>query len=120
MRKKFLTALAAGAAAIAGGLVSSPSGQQLMEQAASQAQGQQVTAQAPQRYNNNSQQQAQNRLPVQTVQQYLSNPYAPMGGGRYYGNGYGMSPKEYGEYLMRTGKDKYNKRKRKHIAKGFA
>ena len=108
MRKKILTALAAGAAAIAGGLVSSPSGQQLMEQAASQAQGQQVTAQA------------QNRLPGQTVQQYLSNPYAPMGGGRYYGNGYGMSPKEYGEYLMRTGKDKYNKRKRKHIAKGFA
>ena len=32
----------------------------------------------------------------------------------------GMSPKEYGEYLMRTGKDKYNKRKRKHIAKGIA
>lgn len=120
MKKKFLTALAAGASAIAGGLVSSPSGQQLMEQAASQAQGQQVTAQAPQRYNNNSQQQAQNRLPGQTVQQYLSNPYAPMGGGRYNGNGYGMSPKEYGEYLMRTGKDKYNKRKRKHIAKGFA
>ena len=120
MKKKILTALAAGAAAVAGGLISSPSGQQLMEQAASQAQGQQITTQAQQRYNNNGQQQAQNRLPIQHVQQILSNPYAPMGGGHYYGTYYGMSPKEYGEYLMRTGKDKYNKRKRKHIAKGFA
>ena len=28
-----------------------------------------------------------------------------------------MTPKQYGEYLMRTGKDKYNKRCRKHWAK---
>ena len=120
MKKKILTTLAAGAATIAGGLITSPSGMQVMEQTASQAQVQQVATQAPQRYTNNSQQQAQNRLPGQTVQQILINPYAPMSGGRYYGNGYGMSPKEYGEYLMRTGKDKYNKRKRKHIANGLA
>ena len=28
--------------------------------------------------------------------------------------------KEYGEYLMRSGRNKYNDRKRKHIAKGVA
>ena len=31
-----------------------------------------------------------------------------------------MSPKEYGEYLMRTGKDKQNKRRRKHWAKAIS
>ena len=31
-----------------------------------------------------------------------------------------MSPKYYGEYLMRSGKDKYNKRRRKHWAKAFS
>lgn len=28
-----------------------------------------------------------------------------------------MQPKDYGEYLMRTGKSKYNSRKRKQMAK---
>ena len=93
---------------------------QLMEQAANANRNVQTIEQkAPTQRFVNNQQQAQNRLPGQTVQQYLSNPYAPLGGARY-GNPYGMSPKEYGEYLMRTGKDKQNKRKRQKIARGIA
>lgn len=45
------------------------------------------------------------------------NPYLPFGGFGYVGGNYGMSPKDYGEWLMATGKDKANKRKRKHYAK---
>ncbi len=118
-RSKLLTALAAAGAASLG-MVSSPSGQQIAEQVAQT--GPQVVQQAPQRYLNGQQQsqQAQRANPGQTVQQYLSNPYAPGGSGlRLVGN-FGMSPKDYGEYLMSSGKDKYNKRKRKHIAKGIA
>lgn len=118
--KKLASLIAAGVAAITGGIVSSPSGQQLMEQAANANRNVQTIEQkAPTQRFVNNQQQAQNRLPGQTVQQYLSNPYAPLGGARY-GNPYGMSPKEYGEYLMRTGKDKQNKRKRQKIARGIA
>ncbi len=114
MSKKVLSMLAAGAAAIAGGLISSPSGQQMVEQVAQN--GPQVVQQAPTQRVANQSQQAQSRMPGKTVQQVLSNPYAPLGGIRY-GGGYGMSPKDYGEYLMATGKDKYNKRCRKHWAK---
>ena len=46
--------------------------------------------------------------------------YMPFGDGdRVYGK-FTMTPKEYGEYLMRSGKDKYNKRRRKHWAKACA
>ena len=33
---------------------------------------------------------------------------------------YEMFPKEYGEYLMRSGKRQQNVRKRKHLAKAFS
>lgn len=33
---------------------------------------------------------------------------------------YQMPPKEYGEYLARSGKNKHNQRKRKHLAKATA
>jgi len=118
-KSKVMTVLGAMAAG-ALGLVSSPSGQQLAEQSMQQVKGQQVTQQAPQRYLNQQGQQAQRANPGQTVQQYLQNPTIPGGGGLRIAGNYSMSPKEYGEYLMRTGKDKYNKRKRKHIAKGIA
>ena len=120
-RSKLLTALAAGGAA-ALGLMSGPSGQQLAEQAINNNNGPQVTQQAPQRYLNGQQQsqQAQRANPGQTVQKYLQNPYAPGGDGLRLIGGVGMSPKEYGEYLMRTGKDKQNKRKRQKIARGIA
>ena len=118
MRKKLFTAMA-GIAAIAGGLMSSPSGQQIVEQNVDR-QGQQVTKQTQSRNAVNQSQQASQRAQTNRVSQSLTNPYSPFGGGMYYGSGYGLSPKEYGEYLMRTGKNKYNQRKRKHYAKAIS
>ena len=76
--------------------------------------------QAPTNYKNNAQRQmAQNN--INQVRQHIAQNYTVGGGGMGYGPGsWGMSPKEYGEYLMRSGRDKYNDRKRKHIAKGVS
>lgn len=120
MKKNLFPTLLTGVAALAGGLMSSPSGQQLAEQTANNIQQQQVLQQTPAQRYVNQQQQAQSRTSGRAVSHYLANPYVPVGGGAYYGAGYGMSPKEYGEYLMRSGKNKYNKRHRKYWAKARA
>lgn len=119
LKSKALTAVAAVVAAGAG-LVSSPAGQQtaevLTQQAAQQTQvvQQQRTARQA-RASQQSTQQAPQKVVVSSQAVYL-----PWGkGDRVYGK-YTMTPKEYGEYLMRTGKDKYNKRRRKHWAKAWA
>lgn len=118
MKKKSMLATMAGAAAIGLGMVSAPSTQQVIEQTVQN--GNQVTVQqqqANQQRNVRSQQQAQQRTSQNYRANSLTNPYAPTGGGLEYVSSYSMTPKEYGEYLMRTGKDKHNKRCRKHWAK---
>lgn len=106
----------AGAVAVAGGLVSSPSGQQIAEQAASGA-GSQVEQRTAQQRVVNNQQQAQQQTARFGARPFMMNPYMPFGGNGYITHASGMTPKEYGEWLMRTGKDKQNARKRKHYAK---
>lgn len=116
MKRKIITALAAGAAAV-GGMMTGPSGQQIMEQMAQQTEQTQIEQKAPSQQRVT--QQAQNQQ-QRTTNQVIRN-YLPAGGsGLFLAGNYGISPKDYGEYLLRTGKNKQNDRKRKHIAKGFA
>ena len=120
MKKKSLLTTMAGAMAVGLGMVSAPSTQQVIEQVAQN--GPTVVQQQVNNQRNirSTQQQAQQRN-VQTVRSNgMMNPYYPVGGGGLLGSNYGMSPKEYGEYLMRTGKDKQNKRRRKHWAKAIS
>jgi hypothetical protein len=118
LKSKALTAAAAMVAAGAG-LVSSPAGQQTAEMLTQQAQQTQVVQQQrtarQARASQQSTQQAPQKVVVSSQAVYL--PWRK--GDRIYGK-YTMTPKEYGEYLMRTGKDKYNKRRRKHWAKAWA
>lgn len=103
------------------GLVSSPAGQQAADVMAQQAtqktqvvqQQQRTRTQA--RVSQQSAQQSQQRVMTSSQAVYLpwNDDHA------VYGK-FSMSPKEYGEYLMRSGKDKYNKRCRKHWAKALA
>ncbi len=98
------------------GVVSSPSGQQLIEQAA-QAQSAQVM-QSQRVGGGNAQAQAQRATtPQQTRTNLLMNPYFYPGGGFTSYVGAGMSPKEYGQWLLATGKNKYNDRRNKHWRK---
>lgn len=116
MKRKIITALAAGAAAV-GGMMTGPSGQQIMEQMAQQTEQTQIEQKAPSQQQRVTQQ-AQNQQ--RTTNQVIRN-YLPAGGsGLFLAGNFGISPKDYGEYLLRTGKNKQNDRKRKHIAKGFA
>ena len=116
MKKKgLLSAMLAGAAAVMGDLISSPAGQQVIEQTA-QANSPQIEQKAATQRTVNQGQQATSRTPAKVVRTFANNPYGPFGAHLMAGN-YGMSPKDYGEYLMRTGKDKQNLRKRKHYAK---
>ena len=118
-KKKSLLATAATAIAAAGAIglagVSSPAGQEVVNA----VQNTQVVQKAPQgkkaRANQQQTQQQQQRVVVSSQATYL--PWRP--GERVYGK-FCMTPKEYGEYLMRSGKDKYNKRRRKHLAKAFS
>lgn len=117
MKRKIITALAAGAAAV-GGMMTGPSGQQIMEQMAQQTEQTQIEQKAPSQQQRVTQQ-AQNQQ-QRTTNQVIRN-YLPAGGsGLFLSGNFGISPKDYGEYLLRTGKNKQNDRKRKHIAKGFA
>jgi hypothetical protein len=113
-KKSLMSAMLAGAAAVMGGLISSPAGQQVISQTA-QSNSPQIEQKAPAQRSVNQGQQATSRTPAKVVRNYVNNPYGPFGAHLFAGN-YGMSPKDYGEYLMRTGKDKQNLRKRKHYA----
>lgn len=115
----FAKAIAAGMGAAALGMLASPSGQQVTEQTARHLnEGAQVEQKAPNRSVNQQQQQAQNRTQGTVNHRFINSnmPYFP--GTVTIDDG--IPPKVYGEWLMRTGKDKYNKRCRKHIAKGIA
>lgn len=119
MAKKNLLKAAGMALAAAGaiglGTGTAPVGQEVL----TAAQNTQVVQKAPQgkkaRANQQQTQQQQQRVVVSSQATYL--PWRPCE--RVYGK-FSMTPKEYGEYLMRSGKDKYNKRRRKHWAKAFA
>ena len=113
-KKSLMSAMLAGAAAVMGGLISSPAGQQVISQTA-QSNSPQIEQKAPAQRSVNQGQQATSRTPAKVVRNYANKPYGPFGAHLFAGN-YGMSPKDYGEYLMRTGKDKQNLRKRKHYA----
>lgn len=113
--KKKLGIMAAAAAAIAGGLVSSPSGQEVAKTALDNSL--KVEAESPQQYMNRAQQQAMRAL-GRTIQNAASQVYA-LGGGasNAFLRGYGIRPKEYGLRLARSGKNKYNNRRNKHYKK---
>ncbi len=112
-KKRLFPAMMAAGAAIIAGLSASPSGQQVAQQAINQAKV--VEQQANRAVNQGQQMQARSQTPVQRVA--VQNPYAP-GGDRFIISSYGMSPKEYGQYLQASGRDKYNKRKRMQYRKG--
>lgn len=113
MKKSLANTLMLGAAALMGGLASSPSGQQVIDQQVNGGGNAQQVRTASQRVVNNNGQQQTARYGMRSYY----NPYLPFGGFGYVGRSGGIPPKEYGEYLMRTGKDKQNARKRKHYAK---
>lgn len=113
-----MLATMAGAMVAGLGMVSTPAAQQVIEQTA-QNSVTVVQQQANQQRTVRSTQQQAQRMASQSVRSNgIMNLYMPYGGGGYlYYGSYSMTPKQYGEYLMRTGKDKYNKRCRKHWAK---
>jgi hypothetical protein len=114
MKKRITPFLAAAAAAIGGMFMGSPS-----SVTPSNHVNEGIT-QAPNTYNNNAQRQMAQNVNNAARHQVMQNYRAGGEGGDYGYGTYGMSPKDYGEYLLRSGRNKYNARKRKHIAKGIA
>lgn len=96
------------------GLGTSPAGQEVLTAAQQQTQvmkgpqGKKATA------NQQTQQQQTQKARVSSIASYL--PWRP--NDRVYGK-LTMSPKQYGIYLLTTGKNKYNNRRNKHWAKAF-
>ena len=113
MKTAGMAIAAAASVGLAG--VSSPAGQEVL----TAAQNTQVVQKAPQARQARAQQQSTQQAPQKVVvsSQAVYLPYRP--GDRVYGK-FTMTPKEYGEYLMRTGKNKQNARKAKHYAKAWA
>ena len=113
--KKNLGVLAAAAAAIAGGLASSPSGQEVAKTVLDNSV--KVEAESPQQYMNRAQQQTQ-RVLARTIQNAAVQVYS-LGGGASKANlhCYGVSPKDYGLWLAQSGKNKHNNRRNKHYKK---
>ena len=119
MAKKNLLKAAGMAIAAAGaiglGTMTSPVGQEVVNavqntQTIQQGQqGKQARA--------NQQQTTPQQVKVAVSSQAVYLPYRP--GDRVYGK-LSMTPKEYGIYLMMTGKNKQNARKAKHYAKAWA
>lgn len=118
MKKKDLITMAAGAIALGAGLAASPSGEQVIEQTA-----QQVNTEVQAKTNA-----ARTATAQQQAQQQTSHRYSAPQSAMYlpYRDGYGVygkfsiSPREYGEYLARSGKNKRNLRHHKKLARCFA
>ena len=110
-----MTALAAVAAAAAG-IMSSPSGQEVATQVAECTSIQQA---APSQNVNGNQNNAVNQNDnARTAQYAFRNPF--VGSGGLYLHDYrdcGLSTKDYGIYLARSGKNKQNILKSRHYAK---
>lgn len=119
MAKKKLIQIASLALATAGtfglGAGTAPVGQEVL----TATQNTQVVQKATQGKKATTEQQTQQQQTqkVRASAHHVNQPWLP--GKRVYGK-LSMTPKEYGEYLMRSGKDKYNKRRHKHWAKAFA
>lgn len=115
MKNKAMTALAAVAAAAAG-IMSSPSGQEVATQV---AEGTSIQQASPSQNVNGNQNNAVNQNDnARTAQYAYRNPF--VGSGGIYIPDYrdcGLSPKEYGLYLARSGKNKQNILKSRHYAK---
>lgn len=122
-KKSLIGKVAMAAGAVALGMAASPVGQQVTEQAAQLtnegAKTEQVVVKQrmTQRYQAQRQQAKSKtpRTPIQGSQMLANLPYLP--GTVYVGRS--MSPREYGEWLMYTGKNKQHERNRKHLAKAF-
>ena len=116
MAKKHSLGMIAGAvAAVGAGLLASPSAQQVATTEVQRVQTQIVQSQQQRQQARMGQQQAQQQQ-VRTVtsSQAVYLPWRP-GCDRVYGK-LTMSPRQYGEWLAYTGKNKYNGRRRKHFA----
>lgn len=115
MKNKAMTALAAVAAAAAG-IMSSPSGQEVATQV---VEGTSIQQAAPSQNVNGNQNNAVNQNDnARTAQYAYRNTF--VGSGGIFIPDYrdcGLSPKEYGLYLARSGKNKQNTLKRRHYAK---
>lgn len=98
---------------LAGGL-----GPTAVETATAVAESQQTTVQTAQtqRSNVNRGQQG-NTISQRVAQTAYRDLIRHPGSGLAFFNDCGLSPHVYGLYLLRTGKNKYNDRKRKHYAK---
>ena len=110
-----MTVLAA-VSATAAGIMSSPSGQEVVTQV---AEGTSIQQESPSQNINGNQNNAVNQNATDIKAQYVyMNPYVVSGGN--YRTKYrdcGLSPKDYGLYLARSGKNKQNVLKRKHYVK---
>jgi hypothetical protein len=115
MKNKAMTVLAA-VAATAAGMMSSPSGQEVVAQV---AEGTSIQQASPSQNINGNQNNAINKnATTRTAQYAYMNPYVGSGGN--YLTKYrdcGIYPKDYGLYLARSGKNKQNALKRKHYEK---
>lgn len=110
--KKLGIGVAAAALAAVGGL-----GPTAMETAQTIAEVNQTTVQQAQGQRAQANQGQQNAVSQRASQNVIQQKYTePLHPDYYYANS-GMSPKEYGLYLLRSGKNKYNDRRRKHWAK---
>ena len=116
MSKKIQT-IVAGAAIAAAGIVATPSGQQVTQNVIDNS-TKVVQSQKQQQRVNQRGQQAQ-RAAAQQVRGSVNAVYTPFNGGRVYDKGKGVPPRVYGEWPMRTGKDKYNHRKAKLLARAL-
>lgn len=94
----------------------SPSGQEVVTQV---AEGTSIQQAAPSQNVNGNQNNAVNHdANARTAQYSFMNPYVSLDG--IFSPNYrdcGLSPKDYGLYLARSGKNKQNALKRKHYAK---
>lgn len=119
MAKSKLTQIAGLALTAAGafglGAGTSPVGQEIL----TATQNTQVVQKATQAKKATTEQQTKQQQ-TQKVRASAHHVYLPLQPGEKVYGKLSMTPKEYGEYLMRSGKDKYNKRRRKHRAKAFA
>lgn len=110
--KKLMMGVAAAALGAVGGL-----GPTSMETAQTIVEVNQTTVQQAQGQRAQANQGQQNAVSQQkTAQSGTQQNYLPYND-YVYVNDCGLSPKEYGLYLLRSGKNKYNDRRRKHWAK---
>lgn len=118
MKKSLLKSAGLALAAVGAlgfGLGTSPAGQEVLTAAQQQSQvvkgqqGKKATAKQQ------TQQQQTQKAKVSSIASYL--PWRP--GERVYGK-LTMTPKQYGIYLLMTGRNKYNDRRNKHWAKAIS